>query len=76
MQTSIREEELKNRVAAEFFGKFDCTRIVGNIDFCVCAKRRDVRQMTLLPDAPIFWAEAMNHPTDIHRMLAQLILTI
>ena len=38
MQTSIREEELKNRIAAEFFGKFDCTRIVGNIDFCVCVK--------------------------------------
>lgn len=33
-QANIREEELKNRVAALYFGKFDCTRIVGNIDFC------------------------------------------
>ena len=72
----VREEELKNRVATVYFGKYDCTRIVGNIDFCVCAKRRDVWQMTLLPDAPIFWAEAKNHQTDIYRMLAQLILTI
>ena len=29
-QTSIREEELKNRVATVYFGKHDCTRIVGN----------------------------------------------
>ena len=36
---AIREEELKNRVAALFFGKCDCTRIVGNIDFCVIVKR-------------------------------------
>ena len=77
METSaIREEELKNRVAALFFGKYDCTRIVGNIDFCVSPKRRDSRQMTLIPDTPILWAEAKNHPTDIYRMLAQLILTI
>lgn len=34
----IREEELKNRVASAYFGKFDCGRIVGNIDFCVSPK--------------------------------------
>ena len=73
---TIREEELKNRVAAAYFGKYDCGRIVGNIDFCVSPKRRDPRQMTFVPDAPILWAEAKNHPTDVHRMLAQLILTI
>ena len=28
-QPAIREEELKNRIAAMFFGKYDCTRIVG-----------------------------------------------
>ncbi len=74
--SSIREEELKNKIAADFFGTFDCTRIVGNIDFCVSPKRRDPRQMTFVPEAPILWAEAKNHPTDVHRMLAQLILTI
>ena len=73
---AIREEELKNRVATLYFGRYDCDRIVGNIDFCVSPKRRDPRQMTFVPDAPIFWAEAKNHPTDIYRMLAQLILTI
>ena len=75
-QPAIREEELKNRVATVYFGRFDCTRIVGNIDFCVSPKRRDPRQMTFVPDPPILWAEAKNHPTDIYRMLAQLILTI
>ncbi len=75
-QSNIREEELKNRVATLYFGKYDCDRIVGNIDFCVLQRRRDPRQMTFVPDAPIFWAEAKNHPTDIYRMLAQLILTI
>ena len=45
----MREEELKNRVATLYFGKYDCTRIVGNIDFCVLPKRRDPRQMTLDP---------------------------
>ena len=75
-QNFIREEELKNRVAAMFFGKYDCTRIVGNIDFCVLPKRRDPRQMMFIPDTPILWAEAKNHPTDVYRMLAQLILTI
>ena len=38
MQTPIREEELKNRVATAYFSKYDCDRIVGNIDFCVCTK--------------------------------------
>lgn len=30
----LREEELKNKVAADWFGGYDCTRIVCNIDFC------------------------------------------
>ena len=29
---AIREEELKNRVATAYFNKYDCDRIVGNID--------------------------------------------
>jgi hypothetical protein len=74
--SSIREEELKNRVAADFFGAYDCTRIVGNIDFCVSAKVRDSHQMSFMPEETFFWAEAKNHPTDIYQMLAQLILTI
>ena len=33
--TSLREEELKNKVAKDWFSAFDTTRIIGNIDFCV-----------------------------------------
>ena len=32
---TMREEELKNKVAADWFGPFDCTRIIGKVDFCV-----------------------------------------
>lgn len=31
---SIQEEELKNRVSADWFGAFDCSRILGKVDFC------------------------------------------
>ncbi len=80
----MREEELKNRVAAEYFGKYDCARIVGNIDFCVSPKQSGRTGRQPVPDAngrsahsaSMLWAEAKNHPTDVHRMLAQLILTI
>ena len=35
---NIREEELKNQVARDYFRDFDCTRIIGNVDFCVVPK--------------------------------------
>ena len=54
--TSLREEELKNKVAADWFGAFDCTRIIGNIDFCV-----DIPATELalgFEVEPVLWAEA------------------
>ena len=73
-QSAIREEELKNRVAAAYFGKYDCTRIVGNIDFCVSPKRRDPRQTTFVPDAPFLWAEAKNRPADATKSVHPRVL--
>ena len=32
---NIREEELKNKIGQDFFGKFDCTEIIRDIDFAV-----------------------------------------
>ena len=32
---NIREEELKNQIAHNYFNEFDCRQIIGNIDFCV-----------------------------------------
>ena len=31
----LQEEELKNKVAADWFSGFDTTRIIGKVDFCV-----------------------------------------
>ena len=53
---SLREEELKNKVAADWFGAFDCSRIIGNIDFCVDVP---ATELSLGYDAePMLWAEA------------------
>ncbi len=35
---NLGEEELKNKIAQNYFGEFDCTQIVGNVDFCVSPK--------------------------------------
>ena len=73
--TSLREEELKNKVAADWFGAFDCTRIIGNIDFCV-----DVPATELalgFETEPVLWAEAKaGNRKDIVASFVQLILTI
>jgi len=31
----IREEQLKNKVAKDYFWIHDTTKIIGNVDFCV-----------------------------------------
>ena len=73
--SSLREEELKNRVAADWFGAFDCARIIGNIDFCVDVP---ATELSLGYDAePMLWAEAKaGNKKDIVASFVQLILTI
>ena len=71
---NIREESLKLKVAADWFPKFDCTDIIGRIDFAVKIKRTD--NAIDFGDEYLLWAEAKQQPTDIYRMLAQLIITI
>jgi hypothetical protein len=68
---NIREEELKNKVGADFFKHFDTTEIVGNIDFTVFPK-----QDNLFGRIPLLWAEAKTGNFDIPTMFVQLILTI
>ena len=67
---TLREEELKNKVASEWFHDFDSTQILGNIDFCVSTP--------LMGDTWSFlWAEAKaGNKKDIKESLVQLILTI
>lgn len=70
---NVREEELKNKIAQNYFGIFDCTKIIGNIDFCVTnsfATNNEADTTSLL------WAEAKKGKADIFKSIVQLILTI
>lgn len=71
MYKKIREEELKNKVGADWFAPFDTTEILGNIDFTVFPK-----QDNLFGRIPLLWAEAKTGNFDIPTMFVQLILTI
>lgn len=68
---NIREEELKNKVGADWFRDFDTTEILGNIDFTVFPKQHDMFGRT-----PLLWAEAKTGDFDIPTMFVQLILTV
>lgn len=70
---NIREEAIKLKVANDWFGKFDCTDILGRIDFAV---KIPTVQNSLFGDDYLLWAEAKQNATDVYRMLAQLLLTI
>jgi hypothetical protein len=69
----IREEELKNKVALDYFCDFDCTKIIGNLDFCVCVQSEDTE---LFEYQSLLWAEAKRGGSDIYESFVQLILTI
>ena len=69
----IKEEELKNKIAQSYFGEFDCTKIIGNIDFCVCIHQSPKE---LFEQESLLWAEAKKGSSDIYNSLVQLILTI
>ena len=73
---SLREEEVKKRVADDFFRKFETSHILGNVDFCVSVKDG----LGLITDSEIqslLWAESKKgNKEDINASLVQLILTI
>jgi len=71
---SILEEELKNRVAVDWFSAFDCSHILGKVDFCAAVPATD---LPLCDAESVLWAEAKrgaDAPLDF--ALVQLILTI
>jgi len=70
---NIREEELKNKVAQDYFWIYDCTKIIGNVDFCVCMHQS---QKELVEHESLLWAEAKTNSSDIYKSIVQLILTI
>ena len=70
---NIREEELKNKVAQDYFWLYDCSKIIGNVDFSVCMYQS---HKELLEQESLFWAEAKKGLSDIYNSIVQLILTI
>jgi hypothetical protein len=70
---NIREEELKNKVAQDYFWLYDCSKIIGNVDFCV-SMHKTSKEAT--EQESLLWAEAKKGSSDIYNSLTQLILTI
>ena len=70
---NIREEELKNKIKEDYFWLHDCTKIVGNVDFCVCMHQS---QAELFEQESLLWAEAKKGSSDVYKSIVQLILTI
>ena len=73
----ISEESLKNKVARLYFDKYDCTDVLGKIDFCVTEENN---QKTLFYETEkeyYLWAEAKKYKQkDLNELFVQLILTI
>ncbi len=70
---NIREEELKNKVAQDYFWLYDYSKIIGNVDFCVSMYQS---QKELFEQESLLWAEAKKGSSDIYKSIVQLILTI
>lgn len=70
---NIREEELKNKLAHDYFWIYDCTRIIGNVDFCVCIHQSNKE---IFEQESLLWAEAKKGISDVYKSIVQLILTI
>ena len=65
------EEELKNKVAMEFFGDFNATARFNNVDFVIAPMIQTTRESQYF-----LWAEAKRGKSDIVESFIQLILTI
>jgi len=73
---NIQEGELKNKIAKDYFNSFDCTKLIGNIDFSVTLPDKNKKQEHLFDTESFLWAEAKRGVADIYKSIAQLILTI
>ena len=80
---NIREETLKNKVSQDYFGKFDCTEVIRDIDFAVKAPfyppkggEKPPLRGEIEGAVYLLWAEAKQKSTDVLVMLTQLVLTI
>ena len=70
----MQEEELKNKVAHDYFANYDNTQIIGKIDFCIAVPQNGPE---LFETESLLWAEAKaGTKRDIYESFVQLILTI
>ncbi|WP_338765923.1 hypothetical protein WAF17_02670 [Bernardetia sp. ABR2-2B] len=70
----IREGEVINKVANDCFSDFDCTKLLGDVDFCVSPKYGT--QTQVFGEESFLWAEAKKGTADYITSIVQLILTI
>ena len=73
---NIQEGELKNKITKDYFNSFDCTKLLGNIDFSVTLPDKNKKQEHLFETESFLWAESKRGVADIYKSIAQLILTI
>jgi len=74
---TLQEEELKIRIAEQFFASYDCGSRIGKIDFCVTQIQDAKHVITGRETVSSLWAEAKRGViADIYNPLVQLILTI
>lgn len=72
--STIREEEVKNKLRMDFFKDYDPTPILGNIDFAVAVPTDGAQ---LFETEYLLWAESKKGTqADIYESFVQLILTI
>ena len=68
---SAQELQVEGVVRERFFSAFDCTRRIGNIDFCV-----DLLKSQSADRQSVVWAERKRGRDSLDDALVQLILTI
>lgn len=70
----LREEEIKNKLRADYFKEYDPTPILGNVDFAVAVPTDGAQ---LFETEYLLWAESKKGTqADIYESFVQLILTI
>lgn len=70
---NVAEEELKNKVWQDYFYLYDCSKILGGIDFCVSLANEGDKTKEM---ESLIWAEAKKNVVDVYSSITQLILTI
>ena len=74
---NLQEEELKIRIAEQFFASYDCGSRIGKIDFCAVQRQKVNTNTRGQETVSLLWAEAKRGVVaDIYKPLVQLILTI